>query len=77
MHTQYELSYIKIPLRYTLDNEYYQCHQYQQNEQSPLILTHWTQNKTTTNDVGNPGPGLGQSQNYGRFKPVNDIPTLP
>jgi hypothetical protein len=33
--------------------------------------------KTTTYDVGNPGPGLGQAQKCGRVKPVNEIPTLP
>ena len=31
-----------------------QFHRYQQNEQSPLILTHWTQRKTTWYNVGNP-----------------------
>jgi len=32
-----------------------------------------------TYDVGNLGPGLGQAQKCGRFKPVNGIPiaTLP
>jgi hypothetical protein len=28
------------------------------------------------NDVGNPGPGLGQAQQYGRVKPVDGISTL-
>jgi len=27
--------------------------------------------KTTTYDVGNPGPGLGQALKCGRFKPDN------
>ena len=36
----------------------------------------WTQN-TTTYDVGNPGPGLGQAHKCGRVKPVNGIPILP
>jgi hypothetical protein len=42
-----------------------QFHQYQQNELSPLTLTHWTQK----NDhdiwyvIGNPCSGLGQAQN--------------
>jgi hypothetical protein len=27
--------------------------------------------KTTTYDIGNPGPGLGQVQKCGRVKPVN------
>ena len=33
----------------------HQFHQYQQNEKSPLSLTHCTQNKPMTYDVGNPG----------------------
>ena len=33
-----------------------QFHQYQQNEQSPLILIPWSQC-----DVGNPDSGLGQA----------------
>ena len=36
--------------------------QYQPSEQSPLILTHWTQKKTTRYDVGNPVPDLGNAQ---------------
>ena len=31
-------------------------------------------NKTTTYDIGNPGPGLGQTQKCGRFKSVNPNP---
>ena len=39
--------------------------QYQQNEQSPLILTELTEhNKTTTNDIRNPSPVLGQTQYF-------------
>ena len=39
------------------DNHFYQ---YQQNKQSPFILTQFTEqkNKIMTYDVGNPGPGL-------------------
>ena len=38
-------------------------HQYQQNEQSPLTSTHWTQKKKMmTYDLGIPGLGLGQTQ---------------
>jgi len=33
--------------------------------------------KTTTFGIGNPGPGLGQTQKYDRDKPVNGITTLP
>jgi hypothetical protein len=35
---------------------------YQQNEQSPLILTELTEHKKTTCDLGNPGPSFGQAQ---------------
>jgi hypothetical protein len=45
-----------------------QFHQYQQNEQSPVTVTHGTQRKTTTYTVGNPDPGLGQAQKYGGDK---------
>jgi hypothetical protein len=33
--------------------------------------------KTTTYDIGSPGPGFGQAQQCGEIKPVNGIPTLP
>jgi hypothetical protein len=47
-----------------------QVHQFQQNEQSLLILTHWTHTikKTMTYNIGNPAPGLGQAQKCGRVK---------
>jgi hypothetical protein len=50
--------------------------QYQQNVQSPLILSHWTHKKHTTYDVRDPCHGLGQTQNCGGVKPVNMIPPL-
>jgi hypothetical protein len=42
-----------------------QFHQYQQNEQSPLTLTHWTKKNDHDiwYDIGNPCSGLGQAQN--------------
>ena len=46
----------------SLNNDGQQFHQYQQDEQSPLIITHLTQKEITTYDVGNLCPGLGQSQ---------------
>jgi hypothetical protein len=56
----------------------HQFHQYQQNEQSSLILTEVAEHKKTmTYDVGNPGPNLEQEQTFGGIKPVNGIPTLP
>jgi hypothetical protein len=33
--------------------------------------------KTTTCEVGNPGPGVRQAPPYGRVKPVNRILMLP
>ena len=44
---------------------------YHQNEQSPLILTHWQETQR------NPGHGLRQSQRCGRIEPVNGIPNNP
>ena len=44
---------------------------------SNLNCTHWTQEKTTTYDFGNPGPGLGQAQECGGVKLFNEIPILP
>ena len=52
-------------------------HQYQQNEQSPQILTEVAEHKKTmTYDVGNPSPNLEQEQTFGGIKPVNGIPFL-
>ena len=45
----------------SLNSDGKQCHQYQQNEQSPATFTYWTQ-KDTPYDVGNPGYGLEQVQ---------------
>ena len=44
----------------------HQFYQYQQNEQSSLVLTEPTKHKkTTTYDVRNPGAGLVQAHIYG------------
>jgi len=52
--------------------------QYQQNKQSLLISTDFTEHKkTTTYEVENPGPGVRQAPPYGGVKPVNRILTLP
>jgi hypothetical protein len=49
----------------------HQLNQYQQSEQSPLILTKLAEHKkSTTYDVRNPGPYVGG------IKPVNGILTL-
>jgi hypothetical protein len=61
----------------SLNSDDHQFHQYQQSEQSPLILTEVAEHKkTTTYDVGNPGPNLEQKQTFGGIKPVNGIPFL-
>jgi len=52
----------------------------------PPISTKWTTTShfkllntkmIMTYDIGNPVPGLGQTQKCGRVKPINGIPTLP
>ena len=60
----------------SLNSDGHQFHQYQQNEQAPLVLTELTEHKkkTTTYDVGNTGPGLGQAQRCGRVKHVHAFP---
>jgi hypothetical protein len=45
------------------------------NNQPRLTLNHWTQKKTMTYGIGNPGPGLGQAHKCGRVKQVNGILT--
>jgi len=51
-------------LKERLNSDGQQFYQYHQNEQPSLILTHWTQQKITTYDIGNLDPdlGLGQAQ---------------
>ena len=53
-----------------------QFHQYQPNEQSLLISSHWTKKKTTIYGIGNLNPGLEQSQECDGIKPIKEIPTL-
>ena len=48
----------------------------QMNNQLSSELTE-LKKKTTTNEFGNPGPGLGQAQICGGVKPVNGITTFP
>jgi hypothetical protein len=45
--------------RESLNSDLQQFDQYQQNKQSPFILTNSTSKKITTYNVGNPNPGLG------------------
>ena len=58
-------------MKRSLNSDGQQFHQYQHNEQSPLIFP-----QTTTYDDGNPGSGLGQAQTCGGVKPLNGTPTL-
>jgi len=48
-----------------MNNQLFTCH----------LNSLYTSN-TTIYDVGNPVPGLGQTQKYDGVKPVNAIPTL-
>jgi hypothetical protein len=41
------------------------------NKRITYHLNSLNTNKTTTHDVGIPGPGLGQAHKYGGVKPVN------
>jgi hypothetical protein len=41
-----------------------------------FLLNSLNTKKTTTYDVGNTGPGLGQANKGGGVKPVNGIPTF-
>ena len=64
--------------KYNLNSDGHQFHQYQQNKQSPFILTdHSEHKKTTTCDVGNPCPAFGQAYKCGGDKPVNGNPNPP
>ena len=51
-----------------------QFHQYQQNEQSLLTFTDWTQKNKRPQYI--PGTDLGQAQTCGEVKPVNTISTV-
>ena len=76
-HTRTDSSYHYSLWKESLNRDGYQFLQYKQSEQAPLILSEITEHiDTTTSDVRNSGPGLGQAQTCGRVKPVNGIPTL-
>ena len=44
----------------------HQFHKYQQNEQSPLLLSHWI-HKNTTYGVENTHPGMGHTHKCGEL----------
>ena len=55
--------YIQVYEKESLNSDGHQFYQYQQNQQSSLILTDLTEHKKTmTYDVGNPGPGLARAR---------------
>jgi hypothetical protein len=58
----------------TLTSDGQQFHQYQQNEQSPLISNCWAQ-KRPEYMLLEIYVLLGQVQKYGGVKPINGIPT--
>ena len=66
---------IYMPLwKENLCSDHNKFHRYQQNEQSPLILTVLIEHKKTmTYDVGNLCPGLGQTHRCDQVKLVNGI----
>jgi hypothetical protein len=47
------------------------------NDHLSSLLNSLITKKTRTNNVGNPGPGLGQAQKCDRVKSFNGIPTVP
>jgi hypothetical protein len=59
----------------SLNSDGHQFRQYQENEQSHLIVTKLTEHKKTYG-VGNPGPVLGQAQQCGGVKHAKEIITL-
>ena len=69
------VSIIKLSLwKENLNTEGQQFHHYIQNRQPSLTSTHKKKErkKTTTYNIGNPGPGLGQAHNCGIDKPIMD-----
>ena len=56
-------------MKESLNSDGHQFHQYQQNEQLSLIITELTENRPQY-DIGNRGPGLGQTQQCGGVKPL-------
>ena len=69
------INWVHINVNYlwkvSLNSDGHKFQQYQQNEHPPLISIN-----LMTFDVGNPDPGLGQTQTCDRVKQVNGIPTL-
>jgi hypothetical protein len=61
-----------------MKRKFQQFHQLQQNNRlSPQLtdIEHKKRPQLITGYIGNPHPGLGQSQKCGRFKAVIEIPT--
>ena len=62
--------------RQLMNSDGQQFHWHQQNKQLHVTLAHWTLKKTTTSDVGNSGPGLGQAQICGGVKYTEYYPLI-
>ena len=62
-----------------LNSDGHRFHQYQQNEQSSLILAEITEHKTRPRNMtlGNSDIGMGHTPTYGGYTPIVGIPTLP
>ena len=56
----------------SLNSDGHQLHQYQQNKQSPLILTELTEHETPRQVLA-----WDRHKKNGGVKPVNGIPTIP
>jgi len=61
----------------SLNSDGQQFHQYQQNEQSPLTLTHWTQKREHNIWHWKSMSPLGTGKKCGKTKPVNGILNSP
>jgi hypothetical protein len=73
MYYMCRLAPMGISWKESLNSDGQQFHQYQQSQQSFIILSYYTLQRTTTYDAGNQGDGLGQARKYGGNKPVNVI----
>ena len=69
------LSFTSYAMKRKFNSDGHQFHQYQQNEQLPLILAEFK--KATTRDVGNPGPGMGQTQTCVFYLSFTTLKLLP
>jgi hypothetical protein len=52
-------------MKESLNSDGQHFHKYQQNEQSPLLLIHWTHKNTSSYDIGNPDSVVRQAHKCG------------